>query len=247
MEEQKKHWAKAADLGALASVIDPNDARGFKNRYIAAIRDTTVLGALPPGDLQILDFGCGTGNLSMAIASPERRITGVDISPELLEIAKNQNDPAYSEFHCYDGRDLPFASGSFDFATTYVVLNHITDDEALSSVLRELHRVLDSAATLLCIEQTRATTKLVYNGIKKQRSTDDFLRLFENAGFTPINVEAIRKARFLGTYLVRYGLVGARFFRRLARIDRFFAKTFPNPVFSYVDTMFVLRKSGRHV
>lgn len=243
MEKQKKHWAEVAKLGAFAAVVDPNDKQGFKNRYIVGIRDNALLEFLPDGPIELLDFGCGTGNLSKSFASQQRRVTGIDISRELLDIAIDQNDPSFSRFLLYDGGELPLEPDSFHVATTYVVLNHITDDDELESALKNLHRVIKGAGRLICIEQTRRKSKLTYNGIKRQRSVRDFTDIFRRSGFQVDRIEHLRKGRFIGTYLVRYGLIPPRYYSSVAKVDRFFADLFPAPNFSYVDTLFVLKKS----
>lgn len=243
MKDQREHWAQTAKYGALASVIDPNDHRGHKNLYIAQLRDDVLRRALSKRAFALLDFGCGSGNLSRSLASSERRITGIDISPELLELAREQNDPAICKFVLYDGNELPFDDEAFDYVVTYVVLNHIVDDEQLVRTLRNVRRTLRDDGEALFIEQTRHRTKLTYGGIKKQRSVTDFVRIFEQSGFTVQRTRAVRKARFIPTYLVRYGLIPQRLFPVIARLDGFFASLFSAPRFSYVDTLFVLRKN----
>ena len=244
MRDQKEHWALTAKLGALQSVIDPNDTRGLKNLYILRLRDGVLLGALPDRDLSLLDFGCGSGNLSRSLATPGRRITGIDISPELLEIAVEQNDPSICKVVLYDGGDIPFDDQSFDYVATYVVLNHIVDDDQLVRTLQGVMRTLKNDGQALFIEQTRRTTTLTYGGIKNQRSVASFVRIFERAGFVVKKIEHVRKARFLPLYLIRYGLVPRVLFPFFARLDRYFATLFSAPRFSYVDTLFVLEKKS---
>lgn len=243
MKDQREHWAETAKLGALASVIDPNDTRGLKNLYIAQLRDEALNRVLPVNGFSLLDFGCGSGNLSNALASESRKITGLDISPDLLEIAVRQNDPSFCKFVLYDGGDIPLDDRSFDFAATYVVLNHIVDDEQLTTTLGNIRETLTDDGHAYFIEQTRKNTTLVYNGIKKQRSVADFSAIFENAGFSVAKVEHLRKARFLPIYLIRYGLIPRSLFSSISRIDKFLATVFSAPRFSYVDTLFVLKKS----
>lgn len=224
-------------------MIDPNDTRGHKNHYIAQLRDQVILSALPQENIQLLDFGCGSGNLSRSLASEQRKITGIDISPELLDLARKQNDVHHSRFVLYDGAALPFPDQSFDVAVSYVVLNHIVDDSRLTDTIREIRRVLKDSGRLICIEQTRRKTLLTYNGIKKQRSIVDFSSIFAAAGFAIDEVRNVRKARYVPIYLIRYGLVPRGLFQLLARIDGMLANLFPAPRYSYVDTLFTMKKS----
>ncbi len=244
MKDQKDHWAQTAKFGALASVIDPNDTKGLKNLYIAQLRDQVFVRNLPQSDFTLLDFGCGSGNLSKSLASENRKITGIDISPDLLNLAIQQNDPSLCEFVLYDGGDIPFENQSFDFVTTYVVLNHIVSDRQLITTLRNIGKTLKDNGRALFIEQTRNDASVTPDGIKKQRSVADFTQIFEDSGFLVDRVEHLRKARFLPIYLIRYGLIAKSLFPFVARLDRWFASTFSSPRFSYVDTLFVLRKNG---
>lgn len=240
MEDQKKYWGDVASLGSLASVIDPNDRRGHKNRYIVGIRDRALHERLPRGNAAILDFGCGSGNLPAALADHTRHFTGVDITPELITLAREQNDPAFTDFILYDGGVIPLPDNTFDAATTYVVLNHITDDEQLVSSLREVCRLLRPGASMYCVEQTRRNTTVTEQGLKKQRSVADFTTIFAKAGFRVSGVAHLRKARFPGIYLIRYGLIPAAMYRALAWVDRRLATVFSRPRTSYVDTLFTL-------
>ena len=244
MQDQKEHWAQTARFGALASVIDPNDTKGLKNLYIAQLRDQVFFRLLPAGEIELLDFGCGSGNLSKSLASEQRKITGLDISADLLDLAIQQNDSPFCKFVLYDGGEIPFESQSFDYVATYVVLNHIVDDRQLTETLRNISRVLKDDGRAFFIEQTRRKETMTADGIKKQRSVAHFTGIFDNAGFAVERLEHIRKARFLPIYLIRYGLVPKRFFPLIARLDRSFATLFSSPRTSYVDTLFVLKKHG---
>ena len=243
MNDQKEHWARAAKFGALASVIDPNDRRGLKNLYIAQLRDQVFVRSLPKSDFNLLDFGCGSGNLSKSLASENVKITGIDISPELLDLAIQQNDPSFCKFVLYDGGDIPLDERSFDYVVSYVVLNHIVDDTQLGETLRNISKILKDEGRALFIEQTRKNTALTYGGIKNQRNVADFTDIFENSGFSVERVEHVRKARFFPIYLIRYGMVPKSFFPLLAGLDKWLANIFSSPRYSYVDTLFVLRKN----
>jgi SAM-dependent methyltransferase len=97
----------------------------------------------------VLDFGCGTGDLAASLAAAGLRVTGCDISPEMLHWAASadsareinwvQLDPAW-------GR-LPFEPGTFDAVVASSVLEYVDDPVA---VLRECRRMLRPGGLLLC-------------------------------------------------------------------------------------------------
>ncbi len=89
-----------------------------------------------------LDFGCGVGRLTQAIAEHFGQTTGLDIAPAMLEHARRYNrhgDRVKYVLHASD--DLPFPSGSFDLVYTNMVLQHIRP-EASRRYIAEFVRVL---------------------------------------------------------------------------------------------------------
>ena len=75
----------------------------------------------------IIDVGCGGGFLSNALAQHGHQVTGIDLSEESLEVAR-QRDVTNSVFYCPgDGYALPFAKEQFDVVCAMDFLEHIED------------------------------------------------------------------------------------------------------------------------
>lgn len=85
----------------------------------------------------ILINGCGVGMYVRALAPYARRVWGMDIEGEHLEIAQDNTPHA----HLQQGvcEDLPYAAGGFDLVLSHEVLEHVQDDRA---AMREMARVL---------------------------------------------------------------------------------------------------------
>jgi 2-polyprenyl-3-methyl-5-hydroxy-6-metoxy-1,4-benzoquinol methylase len=73
-----------------------------------------------------LDFGCGAGRLTRALATRLGRCTGVDVAASMIETARKLEPPANCEFVLNERPDLSvFPDRSFDFVYSSIVLQHI--------------------------------------------------------------------------------------------------------------------------
>jgi len=97
----------------------------------------------------LLDFGCGTGDQTLLFLDDFEHIVGVDVDTASIEKFKHtvstRNLAARIEIVEYDGRTLPLADASVDFAISFEVLEHVLDERR---ALDELHRVLKPGARL---------------------------------------------------------------------------------------------------
>jgi ubiquinone/menaquinone biosynthesis C-methylase UbiE len=98
----------------------------------------------------VLEVGCGTGTLTLAMeqAAPETRLVGVDGDPEALDIARSKAAPG-SGIEWVEGmaQELPFADGEFDRVVTSLVIHHLVP-ESKRSALAEMRRVLKPGGRL---------------------------------------------------------------------------------------------------
>jgi 2-polyprenyl-3-methyl-5-hydroxy-6-metoxy-1,4-benzoquinol methylase len=101
------------------------------------------------GDL--LEMGCGAGDLSLFLASRGYNVTGVDISPFAIEWAREKTAEAgiQASFHVGDVRDLAaFADASFDLVLDGQCLHCIIGEEDRTAFLRSAYRVLRPGGVL---------------------------------------------------------------------------------------------------
>jgi SAM-dependent methyltransferase len=90
-----------------------------------AKRIESVAGALvehvgvTPG-VELLDVATGSGNVALRAAAAGARVTGLDLTPALLEVARRRAAEAGAEIEFVEGdaEQLPFADGSFDRVTS---------------------------------------------------------------------------------------------------------------------------------
>jgi SAM-dependent methyltransferase len=72
------------------------------------------------GGIELLDVATGSGNVAIIAAREGARVTGLDLTPELLEVARARaaEDGLEIEFIEGDAEELPFEEGSFDRVTS---------------------------------------------------------------------------------------------------------------------------------
>ena len=89
----------------------------------------------------VLDFGCGTGNLTCHLSACGYALTGCDISHEMIAWAKKNNSKASVSWEILptDWQELPFAANTFDAIVVSSVFEYLVNIEI---VLGELWRVL---------------------------------------------------------------------------------------------------------
>jgi ubiquinone/menaquinone biosynthesis C-methylase UbiE len=105
----------------------------------------------PRGDERALDVGTGAGALALALAPNVREVVGVDVVPELLELARVRGAAAGNvTFLEGDATSLDFERGSFDLSGTMRTLHHVARPEL---VVAELTRVTRPGGTILVVDQ----------------------------------------------------------------------------------------------
>ena len=147
------------------------------------------------GDEQILDVGCGTGNLTAALLralSPQGRVVAVDISPAMVAKAKEKIQDPRVKWHVTSVEDLPLPDTSLHRVMCFSVWPHV---DCPRVALREIRRVLrpagilhvwhiDSRATINEIHAT-AGEAVRRDVLQPARKT---AVLLEMSGFKPLKV-----------------------------------------------------------
>jgi SAM-dependent methyltransferase len=124
-QAQKQGWAHFSPLEALTT---PQAPRLIRHARVRA------------GD-RVLDVGCGTGVVSITAARLGANVTGLDLTPELLQRARENAriSEVAVEFQEGDAEDLPFDDSSFDAVLSQ--FGHIfapRPDVAVAEMLRVL-------------------------------------------------------------------------------------------------------------
>lgn len=123
-------------------------AENYQRYFVPAIATPVSAGLLNSADLQpgqhVLDVACGTGviaRLAAALVGPRGSVTAIDVSPDMITVAKSTAVPSGShiEWHVSDAASLPLADGSYDVVLCQMGLMFMEDQHA---ALVEMRRVL---------------------------------------------------------------------------------------------------------
>jgi len=190
MQNPARRFLPAAGFDWLLPIYDP-----FCRLFGAErLRERLIAAAEIRAGQRVLDLGCGTGELSLAIKRlhPRARVIGADPDPKALARARKKAAQAGLEvtFEEAFGGDLPHADGSFDRVLSSLVLHHLTRDEKLDA-LREVRRVLapDGALHVLDLGPPRSALerRLAYFFHWSERARDNVAgripELARQAGF----------------------------------------------------------------
>ena len=95
----------------------------------------------------VLDVACGQGFFSRALAQNGARVTGADIAPELIQIAKKLG-PVDITYLAAPASRMPLPESSFDAATCVLALQNIKD---LSGALAQVSRLLKNGGSFVVV------------------------------------------------------------------------------------------------
>jgi ArsR family transcriptional regulator len=109
-----------------------------------------ALAALAPGDGVVGDLGCGTGQVTAALAPFVSRVVSVDESAEMLRAAKTRLDGITNvDLRRGELEALPIDDNRLDVATLMVVLHHVAEPEA---AMAEVARVLKPGGRVVVVD-----------------------------------------------------------------------------------------------
>jgi SAM-dependent methyltransferase len=157
------------------------------------------MASLRPGEV-VVDLGCG-GGLDIFLAAqkvgPTGNAIGIDMTPAMIERAKNSADAAHYknvEFHLATIDKLPLADSSVDVVISNCVINLAADKQA---VFREIARVLKPGGRLAVsdialkkpLPPEIAASVMAYVGcIAGAIQIDEYRKGLTEAGFTHVQV-----------------------------------------------------------
>ena len=161
-----EHWEQAEEERSAfsASLVDDSNLVAPKkriDRYLDPPLDTwhdleycfALLGLTK--DKTVLEYGCGDGNNTLILALRDAKVKALDISPDLIEIAKKRLEVNHVkgdvEFIVGSAHEIPLPDESVDIVFGMAILHHL--DLELSA--KEVNRVLKKGGKAIFKEPVR--------------------------------------------------------------------------------------------
>ena len=233
---EKVDWSLRAKKGFLGSSIDPADRKGHKNYYIDLLQKVALEEVLElKGDEVVLDFGCGSGRFSYWMAPKVRKVVGLEITPEMIDLAEANRTVENVEFMVYDGVHFPSFPYPFDVILSVGVLQ-ILGEELLKKALSGLAGYLKGDGRICLIEQASDNPEV------ERPKVEEYLQAFNKSKLECFRHYPIRNGRWWMLYLIRYGMIPKRWFRGIACYELDKRRREKGFIHFYKDILFLLRK-----
>lgn len=111
----------------------------------------------------VLDCGCGTGNISLALSKTGYAVTAFDISEDALSVADEKANKAGEDIRFLKADMRRFYLGTFDaVVSTFDSVNYLLYDKDLSGFFDSAHASLKDGGTLVFDVNTRYRYERVY-------------------------------------------------------------------------------------
>jgi SAM-dependent methyltransferase len=159
LETLKNNWESLAERDALFAILTDHRRVGGKwnvDEFMATgkaeietvMHHLSSIRRIPDYAGKALDFGCGVGRVTQALAPRFTSCVGVDISQQMIDKAKSLNRYAHCRYVANSAEQLPFADASFSFIYSNIVLQHVPRRFS-TAYLREFVRVLAPGGILV--------------------------------------------------------------------------------------------------
>ena len=166
------------DEATLERFVERLEFRGRDPTFVG-YRDAYVAKMGLAADAHVLDVGCGTGVVTRALAAREGfsgRLTGVDQSPTLVEVARRLADEEgvgdRIEFRVGDAHALGLPDESVDAVIAHTLMSHVTEPLA---IVREAARVLRVGGTFAAFDGDYASWTFAHRDHAVARAMEDAL------------------------------------------------------------------------
>lgn len=237
LEQINKNWTALGNSDPMWAILADPAKKG--NQWSSAEFFETgrqeirgILGKLESAGLPVsfgraLDFGCGIGRLSQALAEKFEFVDGVDISESMIDHAKKRNlFPNRVFYHLNTQGELSlFPSNKYDFIYTLICLQHMPKN-LQQKYIGEFVRLLKPGGGVLCFQTIHGHSWRAY----VPDWSADLYRKFKHKGrphipLYGIPVEKVReRVRRAGATVEKYDCPGFHDCKSRFKQDEYFVK-----------------------
>jgi SAM-dependent methyltransferase len=119
---------------------DPDVYEHFMGRWSARLAEPFLEFAGVERGSRVLDVGCGTGTVSLALAQRGATTVGVDASESYLDGARRLRPHPHATYEHGDACDLPYSSDSFDACVSALAIDVIPEVDQVAAEMRRVTR-----------------------------------------------------------------------------------------------------------
>jgi ubiquinone/menaquinone biosynthesis C-methylase UbiE len=152
-----KSAAPVTDYDSFAAAYSASNENNLFNAYYARPEMIRLAGDV--AGLKVLDAGCGSGPLLEALRAKNAVVSGFDLSPAMVQLARQRLGEDADVRVADLGAPLPFPDDAFDLVAASLSLHYLED---WTSALAELRRVLKSGGRLIVSIIHPAVYAIVY-------------------------------------------------------------------------------------
>jgi len=115
-----------------AAAVDEAPDHGLRDPAVRDAWARLLLPLLPPAPARVADLGCGTGTLTLLMAQAGHLVSGLDLAPRMVAVARGKiaAGGVVADVVVGDASSPPWQPGTFDAVLTRHVLWAMPDPEA---------------------------------------------------------------------------------------------------------------------
>ncbi|MGE0257538.1 MAG: class I SAM-dependent methyltransferase [Alphaproteobacteria bacterium] len=170
-------------------------------------------------DDRVLDIACGGGLVARAFAPHVCEVTGVDVTPAMLDVARRaaaQAGLVNTAWEQHDVAMLPYRDGSFTIVVTRYSFHHLLDPAA---VLREMVRVCAPGGRIVVVDGVASEDPVKAAGFNRYHKLRD-----------PSHVRSLTLSELTGLFVAAgLGEPQVTRYELSDELRNLLARSFPNP------------------
>ncbi len=130
---------------------------------------------------EVLDMGCGTGGIAALLADRGYDMIALDISPEMLNIAREKNYGKNTLLLCQDMREFELYGTVQAVYSSFDCINYLTEKGDLDRVFALVRNYLESGGVFIFDINTEYRYKNVYDGMSYVYEVEDDMAVWRSA------------------------------------------------------------------